>query len=315
MTLVKQAHHKFNPENEQVVQQTINSTVKEIGRHEHNHVFMDNIIKNSEVHVQQSKPLAIPKKPRYTQGMSKVEFEKLEIEAFLNWRKNLALEEEKNLNYAITPFEKNIEVWKQLWLVVDKCEVLIIILDGRNPLYFRCPDLENYIKEVSNDKEIFFIINKSDLLSSDVRKHWAQYFTENKMNYVFFSALEEIIKIENEEDKPITDDIKEEEKKAEKEEEAKKEAEKEAKEAAEQKAAAEALKEKMAKFDEEQKSLDEERSELKKEQKKLDDKIKKGKKLDKLKEAQEKLDEKNKKLDEKQEKLDDKRKKALKKAN
>ncbi len=61
MKLVRQAHHKFNPENEQVVQQTINSTVKEIGRHEHNHVFLDNIIKNSEVHVHQTKPLAIPK--------------------------------------------------------------------------------------------------------------------------------------------------------------------------------------------------------------------------------------------------------------
>jgi large subunit GTPase 1 len=90
--------------------------------------------------------------------------------------------------------------------------VLIIILDGRNPLYFRCPDLEGYIKDVNNDKEVFFIINKSDLLSDDVRKSWAEYFAEHKMKYVFFSALEEIVKIENEEDEPITESIKEDKK-------------------------------------------------------------------------------------------------------
>ena len=32
--------------------------------------------------------------------------------AFLEWRRDLAAIEEGNINLAITPFEKNVEVWK-----------------------------------------------------------------------------------------------------------------------------------------------------------------------------------------------------------
>jgi hypothetical protein len=32
--------------------------------------------------------------------------------AFLEWRRDIAMIEENNVKLAITPFEKNIEVWK-----------------------------------------------------------------------------------------------------------------------------------------------------------------------------------------------------------
>ena len=32
--------------------------------------------------------------------------------AFLEWRREIAKQEEGNVNLAITPFEKNIEVWR-----------------------------------------------------------------------------------------------------------------------------------------------------------------------------------------------------------
>jgi len=33
--------------------------------------------------------------------------------------------EENNVNLAITPFEKNLEVWRQLWRVIERSEVLL----------------------------------------------------------------------------------------------------------------------------------------------------------------------------------------------
>ena len=48
---------------------------------------------------------------------------------FLEWRRNLAkLEEELLIDRTMTPFEKNLEVWKQLWRVVEKADIVVQIL-------------------------------------------------------------------------------------------------------------------------------------------------------------------------------------------
>ena len=166
---------------------------------------MNNILKNSDLNInkQEIQFLSIPKKPKYKKGMNKEEYFKLEKESFLSWRKALAEEEMKNINKAITPYEKNIEVWKQLWMTVDKSQLLFQIVDGRNPLYYRCPDLENYIKEVDPNKESVLIINKADLLNIEIRKNWADYFIKNNIKFIFFSALSELEKIEKGENERI----------------------------------------------------------------------------------------------------------------
>ena len=156
---------------------------------------MNNVLKNSDVTTTTPSPTAkalpIPRRPKYIEKTKIEEFDRLEREAFLNWRRALAQEEEHNIHFAITPFEKNIEIWRQLWMVVDKADLLVQIVDGRNPMYFRCDDLEKYVKECNSIKETVLLINKADLMSIPVRKHWADYFKEKGINYVFFSAKKE----------------------------------------------------------------------------------------------------------------------------
>jgi large subunit GTPase 1 len=60
----------------------------------------------------------------------------------LAWRRDVAAVEENNIKLAITPFEKNIEVWKQLWRVIEKSQLLFQIVDGRNPFFYYSQDLE-----------------------------------------------------------------------------------------------------------------------------------------------------------------------------
>lgn len=200
LSLAKLSQKKFEVLNEIMVMQNINGENKDVSQNEFSNVLMKNILKNSEIKLQESKSLAIPKRPIWKEGITAKEFERMEREAFLNWRRLLAEEEEKHLDLAITPFEKNIEIWRQLWLVVEKSQVLIQIVDGRNPLFFRSPDLENYIKEVSPDKEIVLLVNKADLLTREIRRHWADYFNEKGIKYIFFSALVEAEKIEKAEE-------------------------------------------------------------------------------------------------------------------
>jgi large subunit GTPase 1 len=47
-----------------------------------------------------------------------------ERSSFLAWRRNLAaLEEEEGL--VLTPFEKNLEVWRQLWRVLERSDIVV----------------------------------------------------------------------------------------------------------------------------------------------------------------------------------------------
>ena len=194
--LANLTNKKYEVISESEANQGIN-TINILPINETSNIILNNILKNSDMKISNEVQfLSIPKKPKYKKGMKKEDYIKLEKESFLAWRKALAEEEMKNINKAITPYEKNLEVWKQLWLTVEKGQILFQIVDGRNPLYYRCPDLEKYIKEIDNNKEIILIINKADLMNEKLRQNWSEYFKENNIKYIFFSAINEIEKME-----------------------------------------------------------------------------------------------------------------------
>jgi large subunit GTPase 1 len=73
------------------------------------------------------------------------------------------LEEEHEL--MLTPFEKNLEVWRQLWRVVERSDLIVQIVDARNPLFFRSTDLETYVREIDPRKRCLLLVNKADMLT------------------------------------------------------------------------------------------------------------------------------------------------------
>merc|ERR1711865_421216 len=88
--------------------------------------------------------LRVPRRPLWDASTSKEQLDQAEKKDFLDWRRSLAALEE-NPMLVLSPFEKNLEVWKQLWRVVERSHIIIQIVDARNPLFFRCPDLEKYV--------------------------------------------------------------------------------------------------------------------------------------------------------------------------
>lgn len=36
-----------------------------------------------------------------------------------------------------TPYEKNLDFWRQLWRVIERSDLIVQIVDARNPLMFR----------------------------------------------------------------------------------------------------------------------------------------------------------------------------------
>ncbi|XP_053315534.1 large subunit GTPase 1 homolog [Spea bombifrons] len=143
-----------------------------------------------KLHEENKQFLCIPRRPYWDKNTSAEVLKQSERESFLEWRRQLArLEEEKKL--ILTPFERNLDFWRQLWRVIERSDIVVQIVDARNPLLFRCQDLERYVKEINVHKENIILINKADLLTTEQRQSWADFFQKEGVKVVFWSALAE----------------------------------------------------------------------------------------------------------------------------
>uniref|UniRef100_A0A9J8AVC1 Large subunit GTPase 1 homolog n=1 Tax=Cyprinus carpio carpio TaxID=630221 RepID=A0A9J8AVC1_CYPCA len=136
-----------------------------------------------KLHEDNKQFLRIPRRPPWDESTSPEVLQQNERDSFLIWRRELArLEEEQKL--ILTPFERNLDFWRQLWRVIERSDVVVQIVDARNPLLFRCPDLEEYVKEVSVHKVNMLLLNKADLLTREQRRAWARYFQKEGIRAV-----------------------------------------------------------------------------------------------------------------------------------
>lgn len=134
--------------------------------------------------------LRIPRRPEWDENMTAEELDQIEKESFLQWRRQLAQLQEKD-HILLTPFERNLDFWRQLWRVIERSDIVVQIVDARNPLLFRCEDLENYVTDIDPKKCNLLLINKADLLSPEQRESWARYFTSIGLPVAFWSAQRE----------------------------------------------------------------------------------------------------------------------------
>lgn len=131
--------------------------------------------------------LTVPRRPYWDEKTTPQELDKTERASLLEWRRGLAeLQETDDL--LMTPFERNLEVWRQLWRVIERSDLVVQIVDARNPLLFRSEDLEKYVKEVNPKKNNLLLVNKADMMTLQQRGAWADYFERVGINYKFFSA-------------------------------------------------------------------------------------------------------------------------------
>ncbi|KAL8973830.1 MAG: hypothetical protein Q9197_001937 [Variospora fuerteventurae] len=131
--------------------------------------------------------LTVPRRPKWDQSTTAQELDQRERASLLEWRRGLA-ELQDNDDLLMTPFERNLEVWRQLWRVIERSDLVVQIVDARNPLLFRSEDLEQYVTEVDSRKKNLLLVNKADMMTLNQRKAWAEYFEKAEINYKFFSA-------------------------------------------------------------------------------------------------------------------------------
>lgn len=109
------------------------------------------------------------------------------------------LSEEQEL--LLTPFERNIEVWRQLWRVLERSHLIVQIVDARNPLRFRCEDLESYVLDIEGpegergtctsdfQRKNLLLINKADLLTGEQR--WIHSIRFKNIFWLVFDFIDD----------------------------------------------------------------------------------------------------------------------------
>ena len=56
--------------------------------------------------------------------------------------------------------------------VVDSSDVLVHVLDARDPQGTRCPQVEKYLKKEAPHKHLIFVLNKCDLIPTWATVSW-----------------------------------------------------------------------------------------------------------------------------------------------
>ncbi|OLL26988.1 Large subunit GTPase 1 [Neolecta irregularis DAH-3] len=141
----------------------------------------------AEKHNKMVQELTIPRRPTWDKNTTPAQLARNERESFLEWRRHLALLQEEH-DLLLTPFERNLEVWRQLWRVIERSDLIVQIVDGRNPMLFQSTDLVKYVSEVDSRKCNLLLVNKADMMTLKQRSSWATYFKRMDVRYSFFSA-------------------------------------------------------------------------------------------------------------------------------
>ncbi len=74
---------------------------------------------------------------------------------FRAWQAQLRQFPPARLNY----FEQNLEVWRQLWRVCERSDIILLIMDARYPLFHFPPALYHYITQ-DLKKPLLLVLNK-----------------------------------------------------------------------------------------------------------------------------------------------------------
>lgn len=130
--------------------------------------------------------ISIPLRPDW-HGKTPVQVETQEQDYFHRWLEEIYTRfPAERLNH----FEHNLEVWRQLWRVCERSDILLVIVDARMPLLNFPPSLYRFITGTLR-KPLVMVLNKIDLIPSGIVHEWLRFFASKypSMHVVPFTSF------------------------------------------------------------------------------------------------------------------------------
>ncbi|KAE8289084.1 Nucleolar GTP-binding protein 2 Autoantigen NGP-1 [Larimichthys crocea] len=80
-------------------------------------------------------------------------------------------------------------IWGELYKVIDSSDVVIQVLDARDPMGTRSKSIEAYMKKEKSWKHLIFVLNKCDLIPTWVTKRWVAVLSQEYPTLAFHASL------------------------------------------------------------------------------------------------------------------------------
>ncbi|GAA5922261.1 hypothetical protein JCM1841_001386 [Sporobolomyces salmonicolor] len=144
---------------------------------------------------EEAERLTCPKRPKWSYNQSKKEVEKNEEGVFRKWLSETdetlaklssfpssAHDDDPTAATAFSPtfYERNLNVWRQLWRTTEISEILLVLIDVRFPLLHYPPSLRTYLHTLKPRKPLVLVLTKTDLVPRWLAEAWKTWFEETE---------------------------------------------------------------------------------------------------------------------------------------
>ena len=80
-------------------------------------------------------------------------------------------------------------IWGELFKVIDSSDVIVHLLDARNPLGTRCRNVEEYVRNNAPHKHLIFLLNKCDLIPVSMASKWVKILSKERPTLAFHASI------------------------------------------------------------------------------------------------------------------------------
>ena len=80
-------------------------------------------------------------------------------------------------------------IWSELYKVIDSSDVVIHVLDARDPMGTRCHNVERHLKKEARHKHLIFVLNKCDLVPTWVTEKWKKTLEKEYPTIAFHASI------------------------------------------------------------------------------------------------------------------------------
>lgn len=80
-------------------------------------------------------------------------------------------------------------IWNELYKVIDSSDVILQVLDARDPMGTRSPYIEKFLKTEKPHKHLIFILNKVDLVPTWVTQRWVAILSSEYPTVAFHASI------------------------------------------------------------------------------------------------------------------------------